>query len=283
MGKTTKCDMKTCQFTQRHFNEEQCNANDDTLSFYIQLFDSLHFYIFHCYQTGYRVLPNNENEMMEEDEKKQNTEYFDAQFARIHSMIRDRDNLTASFERTSSTKNSKFKINERESGGDTTFVDELYKHLESESIDTHKLQTFIKTELYETDSIKNDFSDYHIIANNVNNEECIQSIHRFIKEIAVMSSTFSLGLRFYYWPYYKDKEELSANEQKIHYFQDADNKHDHSGYKVCDLYIIPKYDSFQEEVSNYVHFDIQKYNKAKTKTLKYLKTEQIKKLKAGTK
>ena len=59
------------------------------------------------------------------------------------------------------------------------------------------------------------------------------------------------------------------------------NRHDHSGFKVYDLYIIPKYDSFQEEIRNYVHFDIQKYKKAKTKTLKYLKTEQIKKLKAG--
>merc|ERR1712228_1044056 len=104
MGRTIKCEMKTCQFTTRHFNEEQSNENDDTLSFYIQLFDSLHFYILHCYETGYRVLPNNENddEMMEEDEKKQNTEYFDAEFNRLHNEIKARLHLTASFERTSS-------------------------------------------------------------------------------------------------------------------------------------------------------------------------------------
>merc|ERR1712228_489759 len=91
-----------------------------------------------------------------------------------------------------------------------------------------------------------------------------------------------LGFRFYYWPYYKDKDVLPAIEQKTlfeTYHASFDNKHDHSGYKVCDLYIIRKYGSFQEEISNYDHFDIQKYNKAKTKTLKYLKTEEIKKLK----
>merc|ERR1712228_998421 len=41
-----------------------------------------------------------------------------------------------------------------------------------------------------------------------------------------------------------------------------------------------KYDSLQEEARNYPHFDISKYNKAKIKTSKYLKTEQIKKTKA---
>merc|ERR1712228_1046512 len=49
---------------------------------------------------------------------------------------------------------------------------------------------------------------------------------------------------------------------------------------VCELYVNKKYDSLQEEARNYPHFDISKYNKAKIKAFKYLKTKQIKKIKA---
>ena len=92
-----------------------------------------------------------------------------------------------------------------------------------------------------------------------------------------MATTFSLGLRFYYWPYYKDKDELPANEQMI---GSTDNKHDHFGYKVCDLYVDKKYDSFKEEIANYSNFGIAQYKEAKIKTEKFMKTKEIKKTKA---
>merc|ERR1712228_980496 len=92
-----------------------------------------------------------------------------------------------------------------------------------------------------------------------------------------MAATFSLGLRFYYWPYYKDKEELPAKQQKIH---GSDNKHDHFGVRVCDLFVNKKYDSFKEEIANYSNFGIAQYKEAKIKTEKFMKTKEIKKNKA---
>merc|ERR1712228_792665 len=132
---------------------------------------------------------------------------------------------------------------------------------------------------YESDTIKIDFShvDYQIIANNVNNKECTQSILRFIKATKVMATTFSLGLRFYYWPYYKDKEVLPAKQQMI---DDEDNKHDHFGYKVCDLFVNKKYESFKEEIANYSNFGIAQYKEATIKTEQFMKTKEIKKIKA---
>merc|ERR1712228_653440 len=92
-----------------------------------------------------------------------------------------------------------------------------------------------------------------------------------------MAATFSLGLRFYYWPYYKDKEVLTAKEQMIDV---VDNKHDHFGMRVCDLFVNKKFESFKEEIANYSNFGIAQYKEAKIKTEKFMKTEEIRKIKA---
>merc|ERR1712228_346265 len=92
-----------------------------------------------------------------------------------------------------------------------------------------------------------------------------------------MAATFSLGLRFYYWPYYKDKEVLTAKEQMIDV---VDNKHEHFGVRVCDLFANKKYESFKEEIANYSNFGIAQYKEAKIKTEKFMKTKEIKKNKA---
>merc|ERR1712232_45085 len=100
-----------------------------------------------------------------------------------------------------------------------------------------KLRAFIDTELYETETLKMDVADYGNIANNVSNKDCVQSILRFIKDINVQSATFSVGMRFYFWQYYEHLDELPAVEQIVLL---SDNKHDHGGYKVSDLFIKAK-------------------------------------------
>ena len=59
-----------------------------------------------------------------------------------------------------------------------------------------------------------------------------------------------------------------------------DNKHDHGGYKVSELFVNAKYGSFKDEIANYENFDIAQYEEAKTKTNKFIKSEKVKKITA---
>ena len=92
------------------------------------------------------------------------------------------------------------------------------------------------------------------------------------------SQSFSIGFRFYYWPYYKDIDVLPAEDTiggAISY---------HQGYKISDLYMIPRYKSFGEEIMNYRYIDIgnKKFKKSVTiKAENYLKTQRVRKIKSS--
>ena len=283
LGSMAKCNIKTCECTQRHFeneNEEKKQITDDMLDFYMTLCDSMHFWFLHCFDGGFRVKKEEEIEKEEEDEEIEN-EYFDQELARLNKAIRQSDLCTAAFERISPKNNKKFTISTKTKQGDTTFCDQMLKHLVDEGIDSETVQTLkalLDNELFDTDSVKMDNGQQNIALALQNNQKCIQSIRQFIKSVAAISSTFSLGFRFYYWKYYEHLDELPAEEQKIDGY---DNKHDHAGHKVKDLFVKNKYDSFKEEIASYKDMNIEKYEKTRVKVQNYMKTESIKKMKAG--
>ena len=115
----SKCEIKTCHFTSRHqgSGHQEIDANningetlDTKLNFYKQTMDSLHFYLFHCFDAGLRTMKHDDNETKtDDDDNKNNFEYFDAEFSRINKMISERKHITNSFNRFK-TKNTKFSI-----------------------------------------------------------------------------------------------------------------------------------------------------------------------------
>ena len=66
------------------------------------------------------------------------------------------------------------------------------------------------------------------------------------------SSSFNVGLRFYYWPFYKELQAIPDEEQ-------YDDPHDHSGYEIKQLFVTQKYGSFKKEISNYKYLLFQQY------------------------
>merc|ERR550539_2266499 len=226
-------DMKSCQFTTRHFESESTmNIEDDQrLNFFATMFDSLHFWICHCFDAGFRFEASQQTKEEEEEDEKEKSTLFDAEFNRMNNAIRERDHLTASFERISPKNNSKFSIHsdaETESEADCTFLDELYRHLLSNSIETaliEKLKAFVACEQFETDSVKMDLEMAGNISLNLRHKECYQAIKNFIRFVTIKASTFSLGFRFYYWPHYEHLDAL------------PNNTHDHGGYKVSELFV----------------------------------------------
>eukprot|EP01084_Bolivina_argentea_P297762 513035_1 len=288
------CDsMNNCAYTSRHHQSSTNNNNkistDPTLHFYKQTMDSLHFYCFHLFHSGLRVLSNDEIEQ-KESESNENESYFDAAFSRIKTEISQRYNATKTFDRFQSNSNSKFSIkfegddnaNDTQDNDDyieeeQTSLDKLYSFLKSNNIsdtDIAKLNEFITQLEYDTESIFIDVEDIGNLQININNEELVNKIISFNKALN-SSKSFSVGLRFYYWPYYKDVIELEVKSYA--------GLNDHSGYDVCDLYIGKNSaaSSFKEEFfTNYKYLNIENYNNVMIKVNLYKNTHKVKSTKS---
>eukprot|EP01084_Bolivina_argentea_P255243 429245_1 len=100
-----------------------------------------------------------------------------------------------------------------------TYLDSVYQYLQNtngKQRTVRKLHVYIQGEQYDTDSIE---YDIHMkdgnIAKSINKYECIQKIKNYMKMTKESSACFSIGLRFYYWDYYKEREQLDMDEQVV--------------------------------------------------------------------
>ena len=91
-------------------------------------------------------------------------------------------------------------------------------------------------------------------------------------------TTFAIGYRFYYWPYYQFRDDLPANEQTIDGF--FDNHHYHGSFTISQLFIHRKFANLKEEITEYPNFSVAQYEEAKLKTEKFMKSKAVKRIKA---
>eukprot|EP01084_Bolivina_argentea_P153803 268152_1 len=158
------CQILSCSFTCRHHGEAtKTNNLDHIMDFYIQTMDSLHFYLFHCYDVGIRT--QKQNATQDEEEENKQDQYFDAAFSRINKTISHRASTTHNFDRFSNKKNTKFNIKTEQKEqtennvGDNTYLDAIYEYLQSKNVkknDIAQLNKFIQDEEYDTDAIAYD-------------------------------------------------------------------------------------------------------------------------------
>ena len=72
---------------------------DALLNFYKTVIDSLHFYLFHLYDSGLRVLRKKTDEKEDEEDIEDGNNCFDKEFARIQSEINIRKEESGAFSR----------------------------------------------------------------------------------------------------------------------------------------------------------------------------------------
>eukprot|EP01084_Bolivina_argentea_P262211 443365_1 len=96
-----ECKISDCVFTSRHHNNQPSKTDENTLTptenFYKMTMDSLHFYLFHCFDVGIRTKKeDNEDKKQPTDKQKEEKkgEYFDSKFSRLNQMILERQHLT---------------------------------------------------------------------------------------------------------------------------------------------------------------------------------------------
>eukprot|EP01084_Bolivina_argentea_P220682 373958_1 len=218
-----KCEISSCQFTTRHHHTKTIeNDLDDILNFYKRTMDSLHFYLFHCFDVGIRTKTQDEEP---HEEKQKSDQYFDDGFSRINKLISERKHVTKNFDRFSTNQNSKFSIMTQQDEqiendeDDSTYLDAIFYHLKSKnvkSIHVKKLIDYLQEEKHDTDSVTYDIDiNGGNIAQAVNDDACIDEIRNFTETAKVSSTSFAVGLRFYYWSYYKELKQLDMDEVDI--------------------------------------------------------------------
>eukprot|EP01084_Bolivina_argentea_P268284 455632_1 len=155
------CNMFDCQLSLRHRrrNASRIRANkllNMKYHFYVDLFDTLHYYLIHLYQSGLRIKQDEINKMTSEYN---DTQYdcFDFEFSKLKTLIKQKSKKFDSFE---SSGNNKFNITFAEQ--DSTFTSAMLEHAIQNETSKHlinKLNHFLQTEEYDTDAITDDIKD----------------------------------------------------------------------------------------------------------------------------
>ena len=175
-----KCQLHSCDHSTRHYrdienkiNEDNDNNNiptsiDGTLDLYAHTLDSLHFYLFHLFDIGFRSHQVDEEDQ-KNDHNNQHSQYFDASFSSIYDKIKRISTKTRRFRRLTNIAN-KYTItmsapdfNEVFDTPGDTYLDLLLRDL-CHDFDynvpgtglTQKLKQFILNEEYDTDSVEMD-------------------------------------------------------------------------------------------------------------------------------
>eukprot|EP01083_Nonionella_stella_P294977 1002534_1 len=94
-------------------------------------------------------------------------------------------------------------------------------------------------------------------AANIGDKEVVKALKEFMQAADLRSSSFNIGLTFYYWPEYEKMDKFDADNRY--------NVNDHGGYKVSALFVKQKHVSFKEEIMAYAFISIAKYELITTK------------------
>eukprot|EP01084_Bolivina_argentea_P174511 302294_1 len=163
-----KCDLNKCKWTQRHYNNRRRSnfpsnfqesndfSDDEQYNFYIKLFDTIHFYLFHLEDLGLRLnLNHKEIEITEcfDDKEDQYLHFIDKTMGFMQNEIeRKRQKYAIHFNRLNN--NSKFII--QQIGSSITQNESSYKHHDiDEQIQGHEncfidlMLIFIENKIYQ--------------------------------------------------------------------------------------------------------------------------------------
>jgi len=183
----SECHLSICKYSDRHYriNEKKqaMNIDDDSTKYNDlneEIMDSLHYNIFHLFESGLRVSKALDQKSEEDLEK---DSYFDPIFLRTTKIINKTRSNTKRFNRLSVNKyNISFIDNKNQSidskqnieiGQTDTFLDEIYSNLSSVSSNneennglTSKLNEIILLHDYDTDSLDMDINIFKEIGNS---------------------------------------------------------------------------------------------------------------------
>eukprot|EP01083_Nonionella_stella_P204882 746588_1 len=257
------CDVTTCPSILGHPHQDTNSqlSMDNRTQFYVQIMDSVHCSIVHLLESD-AISPRRNGGRQ------------------IERLSRRLDSNTTSFDRFKS--GAKFAIiDDTWSHQDRTYMDEFYNHVVNQVNVTpsqaDELEMFLNTHAYDSDVLKWDMKQEHssFIAKYLKTNNCIQSAIVFVDREAISSSSYRLGFRFYYWPYYETLETMSISNEWF-------NSNELCPCPPREMYVKQKYSNFKEEIANYEHLSMRQYQtNVVAKVDSYMNTYAVKRLKAA--
>ena len=199
------CEYNKCKSFHRYYDSERRKVTssstasiDGKLLFYVELFDNIHQWLHHLFDTGMRIKKKdlNMNDIANEQD-----EYIDNIFSQMMQVIdtnKDKCNVGNIDVRFGSDGNQKFKLNvDKDETKEGTFIDLLFNHLQQSNIPhltIRRLNTFLINEEYDSDSIMDDINDFQHGSNIPKavmwNLKCINSIIDCVQEQQSMSNVY---------------------------------------------------------------------------------------------
>ena len=200
----TPCDIRNCAYTKRHFAAKQRRSTamdeDPFIHFHIELYDSLHFWLFHLYDVGLRSTKKDIESDAAPIRISEEAICYDAVWSRMVQRIRKRKEETKYLQRYSRVKKYDLKatitsevrqIAKKRESERLTFRDSLMvfarKHCPSTSAaaSLQRLHSFVMKEKYDSNAIVDDVGDHgdeSNLADVLNNKQCLTVIRQYIRD-----------------------------------------------------------------------------------------------------
>eukprot|EP01084_Bolivina_argentea_P004729 8959_1 len=272
-----------CSSTKRHYRDRSINDDskqNDIVSQHmcVDIFDTLHFFIYHMDECGLRVSRHDDNDTDNNENGTDNdndyTNYIDRIIETIQKEIEISKRKCGFFKRLDNTKNCKFNImqvmdkkphHEINPTGET-FTDDMFQNIGVCGIEkdaVYGLTKYLSVEEYDTDSIQNDVDIYeeekqcNLLEAARYNLNCIEEIKNHIKMVTISSTSFSTGFVFWYWAYYKYVDDNTIKQQQYGYGTD----NNFGGYDIQNLFVTEQFSSLKLEVLNTKFITIEQFEK----------------------
>ena len=177
VAKFKKCSINKCEFANRHYRvnitqeSDNVNAFDSHWTLHSEIMDSLHHYIFHLFETGYRFNEKDIDSKSDADDIIDDDEFYDKSFSKMVDIISSTRSTTAKFDRIRGglkydivhqnqyNYNPEMDPEMKQMNSNTTYLDTLFDHLTASKIDEKiikKLAKYLKDEAYDTESMDAD-------------------------------------------------------------------------------------------------------------------------------
>eukprot|EP01084_Bolivina_argentea_P174594 302407_1 len=277
------CIIEYCSLIAAHYFVTKCN--DTKYAFYANLMGQLHFYLFHLFDFGLRINYKTLNETITEESDQQN------EFCKMRDIIFSSRKNTASFTSRFTQENNKYNISINQKPQkimeiSTTFMDQISMNTKRYMLLSDKvnsLQLFLHEEEYDSDAFRYDMEQKH--SSNVSNmlqilqeEKLISLFQKHCTNFKLATCSFSTGLIFFYWPYYKKIAEGTPQNRSNDMFW---NIFDYGGYEISQLYVCKKYDTFKQEILTHIDKDLS--TSSILKAQKFIDTQRAKMIKSTRK
>eukprot|EP01084_Bolivina_argentea_P093077 167418_1 len=287
---TPFCEFKNCQHALRLYRNKTADietfVNDAECSFFQDIMDSFHCYLYHLYDTGLRTNITFDDGTNSDNDEKDEEKHLDVLFSKVVQHIKEKKSELQKLDGFDFSRydHNKFSLsNSSTCNIHSTFMDGFMRYIIDRSVSNKQILSILKilsdaeydSESVEQDILQGDKKQSNIGAFFPHNDN-YNIMKQFIRHCKLSERSFQIGYRFYYWKYYE------ALDEKDQYVQQYHNINDHSGYSPPQLYISRKYKSIKPEIlhNNIYSLNVVQLNQAIMKAKKYIDTSKAKQITA---